>query len=349
MDNFIRFDAASPQLERIRVADVTSAVLPVDEFEIPGKVEARPTHLARLALPMAGRVRQVAVTLGDRVRSGQMLLTVETPESSTLLSAWRQVQADVSHRQAALTKAEADATRARDLLANRAIAQKDVVTAEAALAEAVAALEQARATQDDVARRLRVLGVNAGEQDAIATLRSPMDGEVIEISIAPGEYRSDTAAPVLTVADLARVWVVGALPERTLGQVRTGEPVTITLSAYPGQTFEGKVARLASALDPETRTARLIVELDNPRRLMKPEMFARVRYAGSPRPVVTIPVGAVVQDERRASVFVECGRGQFERRDIALGPRRDSAVLVTSGLAAGDRIVVAGTMLLMGQ
>ncbi len=81
-DNVIKFDPASPQLERIRVAPATAAVLPVDELEIPGKVEAIPARLARLALPAPGRVRQVAVTLGDRVQRGQVLLTVETAEIS---------------------------------------------------------------------------------------------------------------------------------------------------------------------------------------------------------------------------------------------------------------------------
>jgi membrane fusion protein, heavy metal efflux system len=109
------------------------------------------------------------------------------------------------------------------------------------------------------------------------------------------------------------------------------------------------VARVAAALDPETRTGRAIAELENPRRLLHPQMFARVRFAGPARNVVTVPVGAVVQDERRTSVFVERARGQFERCDVSLGPRHADTVVVTSGLAAGDRVVVDGTMLLMGQ
>jgi cobalt-zinc-cadmium efflux system membrane fusion protein len=92
-----------------------------------------------------------------------------------------------------------------------------------------------------------------------------------------------------------------------------------------------------------------MAELDNRRRLLKPGMFARVRYAGPARPVVTVPAGAIVQDERRTSVFVERTRGEFERRDVSLGPRHTDAVVVTSGLANGDRVVVDGTMLLMGQ
>ena len=230
---------------------------------------------------------------------------------------------------------------------HRAIAQRTCPDVEASLAEAAAALEQARATEADVTRRPRLLGVDAS--GGLVMVRSPMDGEVVDLAVAPGEYRSDTAAPVMTVADLSHVWVVGSVPENELGRVETGQPVTITLSAYADQPFQGRVTRVALALDPDTRTGRVIAELDNPRRLLHPEMFARVRYSGPARPVVTVPVGAVIQDERRASVFVERARGEFERREVSLGPRHNGAVVISSGLAAGDRVVVDGTMLLLGQ
>lgn len=347
--NVVRFDPSSPQLERLRVAPVTEAVLPVDEFDLPGTIEPVPTRVARLALPVPGRVRTVTVTLGDRVRDGQALLTVDTPDVSELQSALRQARADVRQRQAALAKAEADVSRARDLLANRAMAQKDVLTAEQELAVATAALEQARATEEDVTRRLALFGVAADQRDAVATLRSPMSGEVIEIAASPGEYRSDTAAPVIAVADLARVWVTAFAPESTLGRIQTGQPVSVFVTAYPNQPFEGRVTRIASALDPSTRSARVIAELDNRDGRLKPAMFARVRYNGPARSVVTAPVGAVVQDEGRTAVFVERTKGEFERREVALGPRRADAVVITNGLAPRERIVVDGTMLLMGQ
>jgi membrane fusion protein, heavy metal efflux system len=346
-DNRVRFDPASPQLERLKVAAVTEAVLPVDEFELPAKIEAVPTRLARIALPAPGRVRSVSVTPGDRVRQGQLLVTVDTPEISQLQSARRQAQADVRQRESAVAKAEADVSRTRDLLANRAIAQKDVLVAETDLAAAGAALDQARATEDDVTRRLRLFGVDPEQSDALATVRSPLTGEIVELTIAPGDYRTDTTAPVLTVADLTRVWITAAVPEGALAQVQAGQPVTVTTSAYPDRPFEGRVTRIAGTLDPETRTVPLIVELGNPQRLLKPGMFARVRYAGPARRVVTVPAGAIVQDERRTSVFVERAHGEFERRDVVPGPRRDNLVVITSGLGRGDRVVVDGTMLLM--
>ena len=246
-------------------------------------------------------------------------------------------------------KAEADVSRVRDLLANRAIAQKEVLVVETELTVATAALEQARATRDDVARRLRLFGVNAEQREALASVRSPISGEVVAVAVAPGEYRSDTASPAITVADLARVWIVASVPEHALARIQTGQAVTINVAAYPDEPFEGRIARVAGALDPETRSVRVIAELDNRRGLLKPEMFARVRYTGPARPVVTVPAGAIVQDEGRTTVFVERTRGEFERREVSLGPRHHDVVVVTHGLVSGDRVVVDGTMLLVAQ
>lgn len=345
----IRFDPASPQLERLRVAPVADAVLPTDEFDVPGTIEPLPTRVARLALPMPGRIRTVSVTLGDRVRQGQLLLTIETPDVSELQAAHRQARAEVAQRQAARAKAEADLDRARDLLANRAIAQKEVLTAETEAAAATAALEQAHAAQDDIARRLRLFGVVDDGRGVSAGVRSPLAGEVIEMTASPGEYRSDTAAPVVAVADLARVWVVASVPERAVGRIQAGQPVSVIVAAYPDVPFEGRISRIAGAVEPDTRSIRVMADLENRDGRLKAGMFARVRYTGPARAVVTVPAAAIVQDEGRTSVFVERAPGEFERRDVGVGPRRDADVVITSGLATGDRVVVDGTMLLMGQ
>lgn len=174
-----------------------------------------------------------------------------------------------------------------------------------------------------------------------------ISGEVIPIAVAPSEYRSNTASPILAASDLSRVWIMASVPESALARVQIGQPVTVTVAAYPGEPFEGRVARMAGALDPQTRTLSVVVELDNRRRLLKPEMFAQVRYSGSARPVVTVPSGAIVQDEHRTTVFVERTKGEFERREVSLGPRRNDSIVITSGLGRGERVVVDGTMLLM--
>jgi cobalt-zinc-cadmium efflux system membrane fusion protein len=145
------------------------------------------------------------------------------------------------------------------------------------------------------------------------------------------------------------VWAVAAVPESAVARIQLGQPVAVAVAAYPDQQFMGRVTRIADAVDAETRSLRIIAELDNRDRRLKPEMFARVRYSGPARPVVTVPVGAVIQDEGRTSVYVERRRGEFERRDVSTGPRRERLIVVTRGLTSGDRVVIDGTLLLAGQ
>ena len=153
----------------------------------------------------------------------------------------------------------------RDLLANRAIAQKEVLAAETELAVATAALEQARATQDDVARRLRLFGVNVEQREALATLRSPIDGEVVEIAVAPGEYRSDTAAPVIAVADLARVWVVAVGSRRARSHAsRPASASRSRVAAYPDEPSRDASRASPARSIPRRAAAQVIAELDNP-------------------------------------------------------------------------------------
>ena len=128
-------------------------------------MELDPGRVSRVVLPVAGRVREVLAALGDPVKRGQPLLTLDSPEVSALQSTLRQAEASESQAKATLAKSEADLARVRDLLANRAIAQKEVLSAETVMAQSKAALEQALAGRDDVARKLGLLGLEAGDCD----------------------------------------------------------------------------------------------------------------------------------------------------------------------------------------
>ena len=157
----------SPQLTRIRVAAVENVEVPTAELIAPGKVELNPSHVSRVSLPVPGRIRQLQVGLGDRVQQGQSILSLESPEVSAVQSALRQGEANVSQAKVALAKAQADLARVRDLLSNRAVAQKEVLAAETVVAQSEAALEQALASRDEAQRRLRLLGLEPGSSGPV--------------------------------------------------------------------------------------------------------------------------------------------------------------------------------------
>lgn len=346
--DIVSLDENSPQLSRIRVATVETSDVPVEQVVAPGKVELNPGRVSRITLPVPGRLRDVLVVLGDQVQQGQAVLTLESSEVSAVQSALRQADANVSQAKATLAKTEADLERTRDLLANRAIAQKEVLAAETVVAQARASLEQASASRDESLRRLTILGLQPGSMDQLVTVRAPVPGKVMEISVLPGEYRSDTAAAVLTIADLSTVWVSADVPESSIRLIQVGESVSITLPAFPGRTLAGRVKRTGDVVDPETRTIKVLAELANPQGQFRPGMFAQISHGQGTRKLPTIPKVAVLQQEGRNIVYVERARGEFQEVPVTIGWQGSDRLAVTSGISSGDRVVIDGAILLKG-
>jgi membrane fusion protein, heavy metal efflux system len=340
--NIIRFDPKSPQLARIHACLVESASVPREELVAPGKIELNPGRVSRVALPMAGRIREVLVGLGDGVQQGQAVLTLDSPDASTLQSALRQAEANVSQARASLAKAEADLLRVRDLLANRAIAQKEVLASETVVAQAQASLEQASASRDEAMRKIRLQGLQPGSMDQFITVRAPVPGKVVDVAVAPGDYRNDTSAAVLTIADLSTVWVAADVPESSIRLIQLGEPVSIALSAFPDRTFTGRVKRIADQVDPQTRTIKVRAELNNPQGQFRPEMFATIRHSHGSEKSLVVPRSALFQQQDRTTVYLERAPGEFEEVAVTVSWQDDRRAAIQSGLHEGDRIVTDG-------
>jgi cobalt-zinc-cadmium efflux system membrane fusion protein len=330
------------------VEEVKAAQVPTDEVVAPGKIEANPNHVSHVALPLAGRVSQVFVHLGDYVKQGDPLLTEESTDVDAAMSAHLQADSAVNQTKSAVLKAQADLDRQRDLYEHNAVAKKEVLNAESALVQSKAALEQAEAVKAQATRRLDMLGLQLNQFGQKLTLKAPISGKILEMSVTAGEFRNDTNAPVMTIADLSTVWVSSDVPESDIRLVQVGERLEIELAAYPGETFNGRVTRIADTVDPQTRTIKVRAEMDNRRGRFRPEMFGRIRHveALEARPVV--PPGAVIQGDGQNVVYVEKSPGTFVLTPVKIGPRGTYGIPVLEGLHAGDRVVVDGVMLLKG-
>jgi cobalt-zinc-cadmium efflux system membrane fusion protein len=347
--NVVVIPADSPMLAQIRREPVRIAELPTDEVIAPGKIEANPNRVSKVVLPVTGRIATVLVKTGDAVKKDQPLLTLDSPDADSAMSAYLSAEATVMQMQAALGKAQADFDRASDLFEHNAIAKKDVLTADSALAQAKAALDQGRASREQTLRRLAVLRLKPGDFQQQVVVRSPLAGKVLELSVVPGEYRNDTTASVLTIADLGTVWVTSQVPESYIRFVQIGERVEIRLVAYPGEVFEGLVSRIADTVDPQTRTLKVQAEMDNRGGRFRPEMYGSIHHIESVAKTLVVPIGAVVENtDSRTIVFVETSPGRFEQRDVSVGKRAGDVVRVLSGLRPGDIVVVDGVMLLKG-
>lgn len=348
-DGSVVIPADSPKLKEIHVAEVKNASVPFDEVTSPGKIETNPNLVSRVALPLSGRVSTVMVKLGDAVKRGEALLTLESPDADAGVGAYLQGQAAITQAKANLNKAQADYDRSADLFEHNAVAKKDVLTAENALAQAKAALEQSQAGLEQSDRKLRLLGLKPGAFGQKVTVSAPISGKVLEMSVAAGEYKNDTNTPVMTIADLSSVWVSSDVPESLIRFIQVGERIDVELTAFPGETFHGKVTRIADTVDAQTRTIKVRAEMENSRGKLRPEMYGTIRHTDSMKTLPVVPAGAVLQGDGRTSVWVESAPGHFQPVEVKTGERAGDMLPVLSGLKAGTRIVVDGAMLLRAQ
>jgi cobalt-zinc-cadmium efflux system membrane fusion protein len=348
-DGTVIIPADSPKLKEIHVDTVHQAQVPFDEVVSPGKIEANPNRVSHVTLPVTGRISTVLVKLGDAVTRGQPLLTIESPDADAAESTYRQSQAALTQAKANLNKAQADYDRSSDLFQHNAVAKKDVLTAENALVQAKAAVDQAQAAIDQGARRIEILGLKPGSFGQRVTVLAPSSGKVLEMSVAPGEYRNDTNAPLMTIADLSTVWVSSDVPESQIRFIDPGERVDVTLTAFPGETFRGRVTRIADTVDPQTRTIKVRAEMDNARGRLRPEMFGTIKHTDSVRTMPVVPSGAVVQEGGKTMVWMERAAGRFQPVEVKTGGRTDDHIAILSGLATGDHVVIDGAMLLRAQ
>lgn len=339
----------SPMLAEIQVQPAASAKVPTVEVVAPGKLRADPNRLARVELPVTGRVTRVFVALGDAVVEGQPLMEVDSPEAEELQSKYLEARASVAETTAEFSKAEADHARIRDLFEHKAVARKEVLNADTVLEQRRQELAQARAQADEARERLKILGLEPGTLGKRFTLRAPLAGKVIEMNVAPGEFWSDISAPLMTVADLSKIWVTSNVPEQDISKIRVGALLDVELTAFPDRTWRVAVFRIADAVDPQTHTVTVWGEIDNPDELLRPEMFGRIRYVNAVATLPTVPAEAIVQSEAGPFVYRQVAPGSFEPVPITLGVRHGDQVAVLKGIEAGDQIVVGGTMLLEGS
>lgn len=321
----------SPLRGRLRV----EAVQPRSvrrSLDAPAEIEADPARLARITAPLPGRIVQLFVRFGDAVQKGQALLELDSPDL---------VGAQTDYLRARSALAQADRTLARQLDLRKA-----GIGAAREVEQAQTDRDVARSEVERATLRLKLLGIDPGALGRPLTVRAPLSGRVVEYKVAPGEFRNDLADPLMTIADLSLVWVTASVQEKDIRRVQPGEDAIVTLGAYAGERWTGKVLFVGDLLKPETRTIPVRVALSNEDRRLRPGMFGSVRFTESAATELVIPPTAVVLLGDASFVFVEVGSWQFERRRVTPGALIEGLVLISEGLRSGERIVVENAVLL---
>jgi membrane fusion protein, heavy metal efflux system len=338
--------ANAPELQQITIAPVQTVPVPADEVTAPARIEANPNRIGHAVLPLQGRILKVFVKLGDSVQHGQPVVEIESPTAAEAEAGYVQANSSVHQAQTAITKADADLARLTDLFEHQAVAQKEVLAAQTTAALAKSSLEQAQSARAQARRRLELLGLNPGETAQRVTVVAPISGKVLELSVVEGEYRNEISTPLLTIADLSRVWATSEVPESQIRYCKLGGIFALELIAYPNETFHARVTRIADTVDRETRTIRVSAELDNRDGRFRPEMFGNLRYADGLVPLPWVPDSAVIRIGDKDYVFREQSQGRFVSSPVTLGKRHNGGFAVAGGLKAGDRVVTQGSVYL---
>jgi cobalt-zinc-cadmium efflux system membrane fusion protein len=172
---------------------------------------------------------------------------------------------------------------------------------------------------------------------------------VTATSVAPGEA-IDTQTELLTVADLANVWVLGDIYQKDLGAVRRAQEALITVESYLGETFSGRITNISDVLDPASRTAKVRVEVPNRDNRLKLQMFVSMQVpTAETRSTIVVPSVAIQEINEQPVVFVQAGDDRYEKRVVKVGPAQRDVVPVLDGLKAGERVVTTGAFMLKSK
>jgi cobalt-zinc-cadmium efflux system membrane fusion protein len=312
-----------------------------------------------------GRIVKLYAGQGSKVRKGQRLAELESADIDQAEADYLKALADSENAKrsaaAEIKLAQQTYDRTKALYEKTVVPGKNLQSAEHDLEVAKATAENnaasTKATLTAARRHLLILGISDAAIDALGTkqglaatfaLNSPIDGVVVERNATIGATVG-TDANVFKIIDTSRVWVDANVFEKDLSRVRVGQGVKLTVTAFPGTTFSGKVIFVNSVVDPDSRTVKVRTEVPNPDGRLKPDMFANVEIITDVNgTAISVPQSAVLEDEGKSIVFVAEGNG-YQQRQVQLGIKNGDRVEIVDGLNSGDRVVTKGNYLLLQQ
>jgi cobalt-zinc-cadmium efflux system membrane fusion protein len=316
------------------------------DLTLAGKVAYGEDKFSRISSPVQGRVIEVRAHLGDKVKTGDIVLIVDSPDIAQAYSEYVKEDSDLQY---AIRAHEL----AKDLYENKAMPLKDLKQAENELVKARAEFRRAKERLLSLRVPPEELNKPFDKQKITARfeLKSPLTGVVVERSVTPGQSVGGESGQVLfTVADLDMLQVLADVYERDLALVREGQYAKVSVEAYPDIAFPATVAAVGDIVDPTTRTIKLRAWVNNPEHKLKPEMFARLHLrVGENAPLLTIPREAVLEADGKQFVYLEEGPDHYAKKEVIVSPIAPGIVRVVQGLKSGQRIVVKGAVLIKGQ
>jgi cobalt-zinc-cadmium efflux system membrane fusion protein len=332
------FAISQDQMSHVNVLTVQPTTL-TRSLRLTGAVAYNSFRTTPVITQVSGPVSRVVVVPGQKVREGEPMLYVASPDYS-------QLRTNYLKAKDAYALAQMANTRAHDLYQHHAIALQNVEQAESAEVQAGGDLAAAEAA-------LKVMGIT--DPDALlkappsfeVPVRAPIGGLVVEQDVSAGQLIQPGTTQCFMISDISTVWVLVNVYQKDLPYVRVGDSVAIQTDTYP-EVFHGRISYVAASLDPSTRTLQARIETNNPDAKLKKDMYVVATVnAGTIPNAIALPDAAVLRDsENQPFVYAAASPNQFGRRSVTLGESLNGQTEITSGLKTGDHVIGNGSLFL---
>lgn len=304
------------------------------EFITTGVVKPLSGHLAHVTTPFDGRVVKSFVTLGEKVRAGTPLFEVNSSDYLETLRTCIQAR-----QQKEL--AEKNFLRKKELLESGVSSRKD-------FDEAKLEFEMAQKECEKTNAILKIYNLNPEEADMAKPLivRSPIEGEIVQTDITVGQYIKSDADPIVTVADLEKIWVIARVKEKDLGTINLKDRAEVITESFPEKPIKGIVNYIGNIMDEQTRSVEVYLECQNRERVLKPGMFITIKFYHELENAIVISSNSILQDDQNSYVYLSLGNDLFLKQSVETETAGEKKVIVRSGLSEGDNIISAGAIYL---
>jgi cobalt-zinc-cadmium efflux system membrane fusion protein len=339
-------DLSDSQLDAVKVAPAEERDFPIEK-EAVGSIDFNEELSVQVFTPYQGRIIALFGSVGDDVKKGQTLFTIDSPDllqaESTLIAAAGVLDLDSKNLD-----------RLRGLYTTRAVSQRDV---EQATSDHQTAEGNLRAARDAV----RLFGKTDADIDRIVTdrsadskliVQSPITGRITTRNGAPGLFVQPGNAPApYTVSDIDTMWMVANVAEGDSPAFRIGQPVQVTVDAFPGRVFDAKITTIGASVDPNTRRVLVRSEIKDPQHELRSGMFANfVIRVGGPTRSPAVPVDGVVREgDGTMTIWVTADRRRFTRRTVKIGEQRDGYRQILDGVKSGELVATEGAIFLSNE
>ena len=302
----------------------------VEELKLIGKVTFDQDKVVKLYPMVSGNVLEVNVALGDHVEKGQVLAIVNSAEIAA-------AENDIISAQANLAIAEKNFSSMENLYKSGIASEK----------EYLAAGNEREKSRSELNKVTTVLSIYGGAHSHYI-IKSPISGFIVEKFINPNmQIRPDNSTNLFTISDLKRVWILANVYESDIAGIAEGEKAGVTTISYPGKIFAGTIDKIYNVLDPDNKTMKVRIQLDNPDNMLKPEMFANVVIQQvKDTSMLAVPAKSVVFDRNKYWVLVYRGRCNVQTRQIDIVKSTSLFTYIRSGVIPGEKVIANRQLLI---